>query len=141
MSKHNICRSLTIAVNKKNNKYEIEGIFYKGVLIIELWESIAAFSLISMEFSNKNVPKNQILKIEEISFQHVELRKQHFLKMSVLGEELFLNLIETKLIPAILNRVIARCDVLSRNSFYDLESDGIAERKIFKEFPITVEAL
>ncbi len=141
MSKHNICRNLTIEVNKKDRKYEIVGVLYNKKMILEHWESIAFFALICMEFSNKNIPKNQLYQIENLSFQHVEYGKQHFLKMTVLEDELFLNIIEVKIIPAILNRVIARCDVLARNAYYDLESDELAERKVFKEFPITVEAL
>ena len=139
MSQHNICHGLTVRVEKKGYKYHIVGLSYKQIKILENWESLAQVSMIATMFKQKELPKGYVYSVETLSFEHVERAKIHYLKLVIGEDTLFLSSLEVQLIPAIVNRVIARCDVLDRNSSFDIESDEYAEFKMFKEFPILVK--
>ena len=124
-------------VNK--TKYELNGLYYMDKPLFKKWELLAALSVIFTDFSQKNIAKKLVIKLEGLSFQHVEQNKIHYLKMKVEGDILYLHPIEVKLFPAIINRVIARCDVLNT---YNEESFRIDENVEYaKHYPVLYEYL
>jgi len=128
MSQHNICRGLTVKTVVKSQRTILEGVYFNDIIVIQQWEDIACLSLIATDFTREKFPKWYKYTLGEMSFEHVEQEKIHYLKMIVLDEIYYLNNMEVKIIPAILNRVIARCDILNRT-----DADVV-----YKKYPIVV---
>jgi hypothetical protein len=127
-----LCKQLTICVEKKDKKYQLLGLYFEGTPLIEEWEDIAIFLVYLSTFSKKDMDKNTLYNIVDISIKRVEKQQEHFLKLTIQDyETLYLDHIEVKLIQAIANRVLARCDLLlERNVFYFQEDNySIFEKK------------
>jgi len=139
MSLHNITHQFTTKVERENGKYGFAGVYFQDNKVLGNWESAAALSLLCTEFGRKELPKSKSYAIEGLIFRHVERNKVHFLQIDVNSQTVHLEAMAVKLFPAILNRVLARCDLLARNTYYDKQSDEFQDFPIFKDFPIQIQ--
>ena len=115
MSKFDLGNNLSIETTFKWKKNYFNSLLYGDEKVFESWTDVAKFSLVFQEFGNKNLPKNLEISLKDFKFAHVEREGQHYLRIDVKGNTHFLNTFESKVVPAIINRILARCDLLEMN--------------------------
>lgn len=105
-----------VELDKRGNRHHLVRVTFMSRPVLASWEEVATFIVVLTDFTQNGLERDTTYEVGPIKIRRAEKDGVHYLRLTVeydgRDSSIYLTKTEVKIFPAILNRVIARCDVL-----------------------------
>lgn len=114
---HKIHDGFEVHITGSGRNYELIGLAHNGRLLVHTWKGVAIFLVVITDFCHGKLLKGIQYQVGNITMFRARKSNIEYLNMAFYDEDgndqcIYIRQTEARIFPAIINRIIHKCDVM-----------------------------